>query len=210
MDQMPASVRPVLRRLGRRLAVGLFLDIWPTWAIAGLLLSGTVALVCRMFFASAAFVLPWLWLVPILTAIPVFVVCWRRAYGPGEVAALADWLGGGQGMVLTLLERHDPAWAESALMEKASRFALPRFQLRRTLATLVAAVAFLAVTLLLPQRVRSQDTNPVLAREIAAELAAAVAELKQQELITPVEEQRLDEEIERIRRGAEERVDASS
>ena len=37
-----------------------------------------------------------------------------------------------------------------------------------------------------------------------------MVELKQQELITPDEEKRLEEEIERIRRGAEERVDASS
>ena len=49
-----------------------------------------------------------------------------------------------------------------------------------------------------------------VATALAADLVATVAELKQQELITPDEEKKLDEEIERIRRGAEERVDASS
>jgi len=210
MHEMPALVRPVLKRLGRCLALGLFLDIWPAWAIASLLVSGTVALVCRMFFPSASPVLPWLWLAPILTAIPVLVVCVRRAYRPAEVAALADSLGGGQGILLTLLETNDPAWAESALIDKAAQFALPRFELRRVIGTLVPAIAFLAVALMLPQRVRSEDRSPAVAQQIAADLTAAVVELKQQELITPAEEKKLEEEIERIRRGAEQKVDASS
>lgn len=207
---MPASVRPLLRRLGRRLAIGLFVDIWPTWAGASLLLAGTVALVCRMFFAGAAPRLPWLWLAPILAAIPVLVVCGRRAYRPGEVAALADWLGGGHGTLLTTFETKDPAWAGSALLDTASRFALPRFQWRRALATLLPAIAFLAVALMLPQRIRTEAANPALAQQIAADLRAAVVELKQQELVTPAEEQRLEEEIKRIQQGAEQRVDASA
>jgi hypothetical protein len=210
MDQMPVSVRRVLRRLERRLAVGLFLDIWPTWAIASLLLSGTVALVCRMFIARAALALVWLWLVPVLAAIPVLILCWRRAYQPAEVAALADWLGGGKGMLLSLAERNDPAWADSALAQRASTFALPRFRLGRASAALLAAFSFLTVALMVPQRVRTADTNPILAEQIAADLTAAVVELKQQALITPAEEQRLEEEITRIRESAEKRVDASS
>ena len=132
-----------------------------------------------------------------------------RAYRPGEVVALADWLNGGQGMLLTLLETNDPAWAESPLAEDASRFPLPRLRPWRKLAALPPAVAFLAAALWLPQRV-PRGTNAILADDIAANLVATVAELKQQELITPGEEKKLEEEIERIRRGAEERVDASS
>lgn len=204
------SVRPVFKRLERRLAIGLFLDLWPAWAIASLLLAGTVTVVCRMFFPGAGPVLPWLWLAPLLTALPVLVVCVRRAYRPGEVAALADWLGGGQGILLSVLETNDPAWIASTLHENAAKFALPRFELRRTLATLLPAVAFLAVALLLPQRIPAYPANAALAEDIAADLEAAVAALKQQDLITPVEEQRLEEEIERLRKGAEQRVDAST
>jgi hypothetical protein len=210
MDKLPVSVRPVFARLGRRLAIGLFLDIWPTWAIASLLLAGTITVVCRIFFPVAAPVLPWLWLAPLLTALPVVVLCVKRAYRPGQVAAVADWLGGGQGILLSLLETNDPAWVESTLAAHASAFALPRFQLRRTLAMLLPAVAFLAVAMMLPQRIPSQAGNAALAQDIAADLQTALAELKQQELITPVEEQRLDEEIERIRKSAEQRVDAST
>jgi hypothetical protein len=210
MHEMPASVRPILRRLARRLAIGLFLDRWPTWAAASLLLAGLVALICRLFFPRAASILPWLWLAPILTAIPVLVVGLLRAYRPADVIALADWLGGGQGLLLTLFERDDPAWAESPLIADASRFALPRFHPWRKLAVVLPAAAFLAAALVLPQRTPAPGTNGILADEIAADLAATIAALKQQDLITPAEEQRLEEEIERIRRGAEERVDASS
>jgi hypothetical protein len=52
--------------------------------------------------------------------------------------------------------------------------------------------------------------NAVLADDIAGDLKAAVVVLKQQDLITPEEEKKLEEEIDRIRRGAKERVDASS
>jgi hypothetical protein len=163
-----------------------------------------------MFLAPAAPVLPWLWLTPVLTAIPALVICIRRAYRPDQVAALADCLAGGQGLLLTLSERHDPVWADSALAERASRFQLPRFRLRPALTWLIPATLFLAVALMLPQRVRVQPTNGVLAQEIAANLTAAIVELKKQELITPAEEDKLKEEVERIQRSAEKRVDASS
>ena len=210
MNELPVSVRPALRRLARRLAIGLFLDVWPAWAVASLLLAGLVALVCRMFVASAASRVHWLWLAPVLTTIPALIACFVRAYRPAEVVALADWLGGGQGMLLTLRERNDPAWADSVMLEHASTFALPRLRPWRRLAALPPALAFLAAALLLPQRMPAQGANPILADDIAADLTATVVQLKQQELITPVEEKRLEEEIERIRRGAQERVDASS
>jgi hypothetical protein len=70
MNELPLRVRPALRRLSRRLAIGLFLDVWPPWAAGSLFLAGLVALVCRMFVPGAASRLPWLWLAPILTALP--------------------------------------------------------------------------------------------------------------------------------------------
>jgi hypothetical protein len=92
----------------------------------------------------------------------------------------------------------------------ASRFPLPRLRPWRRLAALPPALVFLAAALWLPQRVPAQGGSAILADGIAADLTATVAELKQQELITPDEEKKLEEEIERIRRGAQERVDASS
>lgn len=87
-----------MRRLARRLAIGLFLDVWPAWAVGSLLLGGLVALVCRMFLPGVASNLHWIWLAPILAALPALLVCLRRPYRPSEVAALADWLNGGHGM----------------------------------------------------------------------------------------------------------------
>jgi hypothetical protein len=209
LSEMPLSVRPALKRLARRLAIGLFLDVWPAWAVATLLLAGLVAVVCRMFFPGAASSLHWLWLAPALTALPALIICTMRAYRPDEVVAVADWLNGGQGMLLTLFESDDLAWAESSLAQNASKFSLPRLRPWRKLAALPPAVAFLATALWLPQRV-PRATQAILADDIAANLVATVAELKQQELITAGEEKKLEEEIERIRRSAEERVDASS
>jgi hypothetical protein len=209
MTEMPVSVRPALRRLARRLAIGLFLDVWPKWAVASLLLTGLVAVICRLFFPAAASGLQWLWLAPVLTAFPALVSCLMQAYRPDEVVALADWLNGGQGILLTLHEINDLAWAESPLAEEASKFSLPRLRPWRKLAALPPAFAFLAAALWLPQRM-PRGTDAILADDIAANLAATVAELKQQELLTAGEEKKLEEEIERIRRSAEERVDAAS
>jgi hypothetical protein len=203
-------VRPALARLRRRLAIGVFLDIWPAWAGAALVLAGIVALACRMFFAGAAPLLPWLWLAPMLTVVPVLFVCVRRAFRPDQVAALADWLGGGHGILLTLVEWDGSPWTDSALAEQATRFRLPRFRLGPGLAILIPAVLFLAVALMLPQRAPTPATSGVLAQEIAANLTAAVVELKKQDLVTAAEEAQLQEEIERIQRSAEKRVDASA
>src|SRR6187551_3752128 len=144
-----AHVQPSLTPLRQRLTLGLFLEIWPLWTGVALVLAGTVALVCRMFVPAAAPVLPWLWLLPAVTAVPALVICVRRAYRPEHVAALADSLAGGQGILLTLFETRDPAWAESALASGASQFQLPKVRLRPALSLLIPAALFLAVAMLL-------------------------------------------------------------
>lgn len=208
MKELPEAIRPVLRRLARRLAVGQFLDVWPRWAVASLLVAGLAALVCRMFVPRAAGLLPWLWLAPVLASLPAAVVCLKRAYRPAEISALADSLSGGRGTLLALAETGDTAWAHAAA-ESLSRLALPRLRPWRRLWPVLPAMLFLAAALLIEQRTM-RPGNAVLANDIAAELKTTLAELKKQELITKEEERKLEEEIERIRKGAMERVDPSS
>jgi hypothetical protein len=209
MNAMPVSVDKPLRRLARRLAIGLFLDVWPTWAVASLLLAGFAALVCRLFVPGAAPRVPWLWLAPVLAVFPALVICWRRTWRPDEIVALADSLTGGHGTLMALHETNDPVWRESALAARMSTVPLPRLRPWRKLAILLPALAFMAAAFWLPQRM-PRATDTILADDIAGNLKATLAELKQQELVTDVEEQRLEEEIARLRRSAEERVDASS
>jgi hypothetical protein len=149
-------------------------------------------------------------LLPALTAIPALVICVRRAYAPTDIAAVADWLGGGRGALLTWFETTDPAWSESPLVQQAAAFPLPRVRLHLRQMAVIPALAFLIVAWLLPQRVRAFDSSGALAAEITSDLKAAVVEMKQESLITPEEEQRLEEQIEQIRKSAEERVDPSS
>jgi len=210
MSHLPVAVRSALRRLARRLAIGLFLDVWPTWAAASLLLAGVAALVCRLLVPAAASGLPWLWLAPIGAAIPAAVVCAVRAYRPPQVVAIADSLAGGDGLLLALAERPDASWAASPLLERIASLPLPRLRPWRKLSTLVPALAFLLAALLLPQRQQAREAQTVLANQVVNDLAATVVALKKEELITPEEEQKLQEEIERIRKGASERVDSSS
>jgi hypothetical protein len=206
---MPVSVQQALRRLARRLAIGLFLDVWPAWAAASLLAAGLIVLICRLFVPGASPYLSWLWLAPLIAALPAFVICMKRAWRPAEIVALADSLTGGHGTLLALHETNDPVWPESALAARAYAIPLPRLRPWRKLALLPPALALMAAAFWLPQRMpRASDT--VLANDIAANLTATLAELKQQELVTPVEEERLEEEIDRLRRSAEERVDASA
>src|SRR5262245_12621482 len=209
MPTMPESVTPALRRLSRRLALGLFLDVCPAWAVGGLLVAGLVALACRLFVPAAAPFLHWLWLMPVAAILPAAFICRRRSYRPGEVVAVADWLNGGLGTLLTLHETNDASWTDSALAARASAFALPRLRPWRRLAMVPPALAFMAATLFVPQRM-PRHTNVILAEAIAGNLSTAVNELKQEQLITAEEEKKLEEEIEHIRKGAEERVDASS
>jgi hypothetical protein len=189
--------------------MGLFLDSWPPWAAASLVAAGLVALACRLAIPDAAPGLWRLWLAPLLSAVPVAIRCVFRAYRPAQVLAIADSLGGGSGVLLALAETHDAAWSRSALAERASRFALPRLRPWKRLAPIAPAAAFLAAALALPQRVPAGGSG-ALAADIAADLAATVTALKEEELITQPEEERLAEEIERIREGARRRVDAAT
>ena len=207
MTPVPLSLDPLVRRLSRRLTIGLFLELWPNWAVASLLVAGLLALVCRLFAPAAAPYLAWLWLAPLVAAIPALILCARRKHRPDEVVAVADWLNGGDGLLLTLMERQDEAWA--ARLDKASSFTLPRLRPWRRLAWLPAALAFLGVALALPQRTPRASTG-VLAQEIVEHLDTTLDALKQQQLVTPDEQKTLEQEIERIRRAAEERVDASA
>lgn len=210
MTDLPASVRPTLRRLARRVSIGLFLEIWPRWAIGSLLLAGTAALLCRIFFSSAAPFLSWLWLAPLLSVIPVIFLCVRRAYRPLEIAALADSLSGGQGTLLTLLETKDPAWAQTAVLEDLKHLSMPRLRLWNRLGPILASAVFLLTALLLPQRMITGPRTTLLANDIVADLKATLEELKKQDVLTPAEQKSLEEEIERIRKDALDRVDASS
>ena len=204
---MTPSVEMALRRLRRRLLLGVYLDVWPAWAVAALLTAGLTGLACRFLFPAAAPYVRWLWLAPVVAALPAAVICVRRRYRPQQVAALADVLGGGQGVLLTQLEHGDPAWTEWPLLQRATTFPLPRLNAGRKLAPLAPAAVFLAAALAVPQRLPAISGNEALAEEIAGSLDATLKELQQQALITPEEEKRLEEEIERIRQGARERVD---
>lgn len=209
MDGMPTSIEAALRRFQRRLALGLFLDIWPSWGVASLLAAGVLALACRLLWPAVSPMLPWLWLAPILVTLPVAVLCVLRRYRLSEAAALADSLSGGHGLLLAELEQRDPSWYDSPMLEAAVNVELPRLRPWRKLAPLGVAAVFLAAALAIPQRV-AVTGNDLLAEEIAGNLAATLQDLKQQSLVTPEEEQRLEEEIERLRRAAQQRVDASS
>jgi hypothetical protein len=209
MTELPVSVRRVYSRLSRRLAIGAFLDVWPQWAAGSLLLAGVVALACRLFVPRADPWLGWLWLAPLLSLIPAVVLCLRRAYSETDVVAIADWLSGGHGLLLTLHEQRDPRWADTPTIERAAQLVLPRLNPWRRLALIVPALAFLVVALALPQRTATGGATP-LSAEIANDLTTTLAELQQRDLVTPEEEQQLEEAIERIRDAADKRVDAGS
>jgi hypothetical protein len=185
------------------------LEIYPVWAGTALVCAGTVAVICRLFVADAAPLLPWLWLAPLLVLAPVLIACYRRAYTPDQVTAIADSLAGGDGLLLTLTEVQDARWTPR-LEERAGRFQLPRWRVMPAIRVLVPSALFLAIALLVPQRVPEAPAAGVLAKEVAANLTAALVELKKQDLVTPEEEERIEEEIERIQRSAEKRVDAST
>src|SRR5436190_5966958 len=135
------SVRLLLRRLSRRVAVGVFLEIWPPWAATSLVAAGLAALICRLLFPSIGGILPWLWLAPILTTAPVLMIWRRRRRRPAEIHALADSLCGGNGALLAVLETGNTTW-EHAAPFPASNLVLPRFSLWRKLVPVTAAAAF--------------------------------------------------------------------
>ncbi|HEX4998832.1 MAG TPA: hypothetical protein VFY29_11440 [Terriglobia bacterium] len=198
----------LLRRLRRRLALGLFFDIWPQWVVAGFLVAGGIALVCRMFLFHTPVSLLWLWLSPVIVAIPAAFIVARRAFHPAETLALADSLCGGHGALLTLAETGDSDWTPE--LERMSSLVLPRFQLWGRMKWLLPAAGFLALALAAPQRAPAAAGTGAIAREVVRDLEQTLAALKEQELVTPEEEKKLEEEIERLRKGAMERIDSST
>jgi hypothetical protein len=199
-----------LHRLSRRLALGLFLDIWPGWALGSLLIGGSAALLCRLFLPDAARWLPWCWLAPLISVVPAVVQTWRRAYTPTQVATLADVLSGGAGLLLSSTERQAEAWHQAPALVRARAMTLPPLRFWPRLRLILPGVLFLAIALLLPQRVSVDGGRADLGTHVVEDLATTVEELKAQALLTPEEEQRLEDEIEAIRKDAEDRVDAAA
>src|SRR4051812_3985386 len=139
MTAMPADARARLKQLSRRLAAGVFLDAWIPPPIAAPMGAGSAAPLCRIFVPVAAGAVRWLWIAPVLALVPAAVVCWRRAFSPADVVAIADWLAGGNGMLMAVAETGDAAWLGSAPLARASSFQLPRLRLWRKLPWLVAS-----------------------------------------------------------------------
>jgi hypothetical protein len=209
LKNVPAALVPSLRRLSRRLFLGLFLETWPRWAAGALLASGGIVLVCRIMVPAAEPYLLWLLAAPALAILPALLVSSRRAYGRADVLALADALTGGGGLVVTLAERQHEAWGRADQMIRAASLPLPRVRPWRRLAVVLPAFLFLLGALLVPQRVPAFASS-AMADEIAAGLSATLADLKAQAAVTAEEEQRLEEEIARVRKAAQERMDASA
>src|SRR5689334_15542790 len=122
MTDLPVPIRRRLRRLARRLALGLFLDTWPRWAAGGLLIAGLAALACRMLLPSASPYLRWLWIVAPLAIVPASILCRLRRFRTADVVAVADSLAGGSGTLLAVEETHDGAWIDSPLLARAAAF----------------------------------------------------------------------------------------
>jgi hypothetical protein len=209
MNPLPVPVASVLRRLRRRLTIGVFLDIWPRWALGSLLSAGVFALSCRLFLPRAASALNWLWLAPVIASIPAMLLTLSRSYRPEQIAALADSLNGGEGTLLAVLEIQDSSWVSSRAIAGFSQFPMPRLRVWRKLCAIVPAAAFLATALMMPQRTTAAAKG-MLANDIAADLQATLNELKKQDVITPNEDKQFQDEIERIRKDASEKLDASS
>jgi hypothetical protein len=208
-DRIPASLVPIVRRFSRRLRIGLFLETWPQWAAGALLAAGSAALVCRLFFPAADPYLYWLLAAPALAIPPAAVISIRRSYRPEQVLAIVDAMSGGDGAVLTLAERHDQAWSQAPQIGRAAHISLPRFRPWRRLAVVAPALAFLVIALLLPQRTAAAGVAPI-ADDVVAGLSTTLAELKSHDLVTQEEEKQLEQEIERVRNAARERMDASA
>ena len=208
-ERVPASLIPIVRRFSRRLRLGLFLDAWPRWAAGALLAAGCAALICRLFFPTADRYLFWLLAAPAVAILPAAIISIRRAYRPEEVLAIVDSLSGGDGAILTLAERRDQAWSHAPQIGRAAHVALPAFRPWRRLLVVVPALAFLVIALLLPQRTHATGPSPI-ADDVVAGLSATLAELQSSNLVTPEEEKQLEEEIERVRNAARERMDPSA
>jgi hypothetical protein len=86
---------------------------------------------------------------------------------------------------------------------------MPRLKWWRKLAVILPAAAFLIVALMLPQRVPA-GPGSAFANDIASDLQSSLRELRKENLLTPAEDKEFQDEIERIRKDARERLDASS
>ena len=210
MTDLPVPVRAALRRFARRLSLGVFLDVWPTYAAVGIVVAGLAALACRLLFPDASAYLPWLWLIPLVAVFPAWRACRLRAYSFDQLVALTDSLSGGEGLLLATIERPGSEWASSAGVERVANMPLPELRPWRRLSIVALSAAFLAIALLHPQRYSRGGASTLLANHIADDVVASVAELKASQILTPVEEKQLDEEIERLRKGAASRMDESS
>jgi hypothetical protein len=173
------------------------------------MVAGCAALVCRLFVPAAGPYLSWLLAAPALAILPAAVISIRRAYRPEQVLAIVDALSGGDGSVLTLAERNDQAWSQAPQIHRAAHIPLPRLRPWRRLAIVAPALAFLVVALLLPQRMAAAGVAPI-ADDVVAGLSTTLAELKAHDLVTQQEEKQLEQEIERVRTAARERMDASA
>jgi hypothetical protein len=118
-------------------------------------------------------------------------------------------MNGGEGTLLAVLEVQDPAWVNSRAITDFSQFSLPRLRCLAK-AWRIGTSRRISGHCADDAAAHPGASNGVLANDIAADLQAALNELKKQDVITPNEDKEFQEEIERIRKDATEKLDSSS
>jgi len=190
-----------LRRLQRRLQLGLFTK----WLVRYLAISLFIA---GILILSLKLLVPEIWphnLWAFLLVIPAIGLGWirsvRETYSQQDSVAFLDSQIGAGGLLMSIDESPDSFW-ESRLpeLDKIWKNSLPRWKFSRVLRAEAAPVAFVLAACLIPDRILEpmRLERPEVAQREIEQLRESLKSLEQQDWISQEDEQELEEEIRKL------------
>lgn len=195
---MTRSLDALATRLRARVFLGVFLGALGRFAMWGLFVTGTLALLLRYVLGVERATAAWA-LAPLAVApIAAWIVARRRRLSHAGAIAWLDLRADAQGAWITRLELDDARWNERADAALARELALPAPRLARPAVQAFPALAFAAAALWI-----EMPRDPVLPpRKLEEALIEKVEEqletLKEEVALEPELEQELEARLERL------------